>query len=264
MEIKLDHIVHFVNGHPSEAVIAWKSHGFNAVMGGSHEKWGTYNSLLYIGHSYLEFLSIEAAKIAFQSDNPLIRQLAQELQKGEGIGQICFRTDNILQLKKDLEDKGCETYPIFHGSRKRKDGSIIKWKMLFIKDNPDYKYPFFIDWEKEDEIRFQELKQLGLLDKRLENARIHSIYIASEDSEKTAKEWTKLFPFIIKGTSGTVEQAERRTAIFAGSAQIIFCQPLTESSLAAAVLKTRGEKPFKIQIAPSLENELNIFGSNYS
>ncbi|GLB60714.1 VOC family protein [Cytobacillus sp. NCCP-133] len=264
MELKLDHIIHFIKGHPAEAVTEWKKHGRDALMGGSHENWGTYNSLLYIGQSYLEFLSIEDHKVARQSDNPLIRQLIQDLQNGEGIGQICFRTNHITQLKEELECRGCDTYPLFHGSRKREDGSMIKWKMLFIKMNPYYKYPFFIDWGVQDEIRFAELKQLGMLDKKLENAAVHSIYIASEDSVRAAKEWTKLFPFIMKDTYTTADHNEKRSAILAGTAEIIFCQPLNGKSQSAAVLQTRGERPFKVHLAPSLIKDIDIFGSRYS
>jgi hypothetical protein len=263
MELKLDHIVHFIKGHPAKAVNAWKNHGYHAAMGGSHEKWGTYNSLLYIGHAYLEFLSVEIKEIAGQTDNPLITQLTQDLQNGEGVGQICFRTNNIRELQRELENKGCVTHPIFKGSRKREDGSTISWSMLFIKNNPQHFYPFFIDWGMEDDIRFQELKRLGMLDDKLEDASVQAIFIAAEDSEKSAKEWTKLFPFKIRDTYKTSYQREKRTSIQAGSTEIFFCQPLNEESEASAVLKTRGEKPFAIQFAPSLEKEVNLFGSSY-
>ncbi|MBT2691203.1 VOC family protein [Bacillus sp. ISL-47] len=263
MELKLDHIVHFTGAHPAEAVTGWKNHGYHAVMGGSHENWGSYNSLLYIGHSYLEFLSIENNKIAAQSDNPLITQLTQDLQNGEGVGQICFRTNNIYELQRELENKGCETHPIFQGSRKRKDGSTISWSMLFIKNNPNQAYPFFIDWGMVDEMRFEELKKLGMLDEKLENAHIQAIFIAAKDSDKSAKEWTRLFPFKMMGTYKTSSQNEKRTSIQAGSAEIVFCQPLHKESKAAEVLDTRGERPFAVQFAPSLEKEVNLFGSSY-
>lgn len=165
-----------------------------AIPGGSHENWGTYNSLLYIGHSYLEFLSIEKNDIASRTDNPLIKQLFEEIPNGEGIGQICFRTNNIEKLQAELTEKGIETLPIFDGSRKRGDGSILSWKMLFIKKNHDYKYPFFIDWGMEDDKRFEELRQLGLIDEKLGNKKISAVYIASHDCEKSASGWQDILP----------------------------------------------------------------------
>lgn len=177
------------------------------------------------------------------SDNPLIKQLTEEIRLGEGIGQICFRTNNIEKLQSELTGKGFETFPIFDGSRKRADGSILSWKMLFIKENPDYIYPFFIDWGMEDDNRFEELEQLGLIDEKLATKEIAAVYIASKDFEKSAAAWQEIIPASGSDVYISNDGKEKRASILIGSVKIIFCQPLYENGRTMEVLRKRGRSP---------------------
>ncbi|MGN7175363.1 hypothetical protein BK139_20045 [Paenibacillus sp. FSL R5-0490] len=263
MNVTLDHIVHFIKAEPAAAAAKWRDHGYKAIAGGSHEKWGTYNSLLYIGHSYLEFLSIEKDHIALSTDNPLIKQLTEEIRHGEGIGQICFRTNNIEDLQNELTENGFETFPIFNGSRKREDGSILSWKMLFIKENPGYKYPFFIDWGMEDDKSLEGLKQQGLIDEKLAAKKIEAVYIASKDCEKSAAAWQEIMPASGADIYISHDGKEKRASILIGSVNIVFCQPLNENGMAMEVLRKKGEKPFAVQLAPSLEKEISLYEGLY-
>ncbi|KON88432.1 hypothetical protein AF332_17525 [Sporosarcina globispora] len=263
MNLLLDHLVHFIKGNPAEAVAKWRNFGYKAVFGGKHENWGTYNSLLYIGHSYLEFLSIEKKHIAADAENPLIKQLTEELPLGEGIGQICFRTSNIEELQVELVRKGFETLPIFEGSRMRQDGSILSWKMLFFKENPGYKYPFFIDWGAEDDRRFEELGNLGFIDENLENKKIEAVFIASNDCEKSAEAWKAIMPISMVDVYMWSDGNEKRASVGIGSVKIIFCQPLQDEGRTMEVLKKRGEKPFAVQFSPGLEKEITLFEADY-
>ncbi|OHX43922.1 VOC family protein [Cytobacillus oceanisediminis] len=263
MNLALDHLVHFIKAEPSEAVEKWGNVGYKAVLGGSHENWGTYNSLLYIGQSYIEFLSIESCHIAAAAENPLIKQLTDDLPSGEGIGQLCFRTSNIEELKAELKRKGFESLPIFEGSRKRQDGSLLSWKMLFFKENPHYKYPFFIDWGVEDDRRFEELRHLGFIDENLENKKIEEVFIASNDCEKSAESWKAIMPNFMADVYISSKGKEKRASIGIGSVKLTFCQPLQDEGRVLEVLKKRGEKPFAVQISPGLEKEITLFEAVY-
>lgn len=263
MNLALDHLVHFIKAEPSEAVEKWGNVGYKAVLGGSHENWGTYNSLLYIGQSYIEFLSIESNHIAAAAENPLIKQLTDELPSGEGIGQLCFRTSNIEELKAELKRKGFESLPIFEGSRMREDGSLLSWKMLFFKENPHYKYPFFIDWGAEDDRRFEELRHLGFIDEKLENKKIEEVFIASHDCEKSAESWKAIMPNFMADVYISSNGKEKRASIGIGSVKLTFCQPLQDEGRVLEVLKNRGEKPFAVQLSPGLEKEITIFEAVY-
>ena len=263
MNLALDHLVHFIKAEPSEPVKKWGNVGYKAVLGGSHENWGTYNSLLYIGQSYIEFLSIESNHIAAAAENPLIKQLTDELPSGEGIGQLCFRTSNIEELKAELKRKGFESLPIFEGSRKRQDGSLLSWKMLFFKENPHYKYPFFIDWGVEDDRRFEELRHLGFIDENLENKKIEEVFIASSDCEMSADSWKAIMPNFMTDVYISSNGKEKRASIGIGSVKLTFCQPLLDEGRVLEVLKKRGEKPFAVQLSPGLEKEITLFEAVY-
>lgn len=265
MDLKLDHIVHFINRHPVDAVHVWRNQGYHAVMGGSHEHWGTSNSLLYLNSEYIEFLSVENESIANNSDNPLISQLVMDLPKGEGLGQICFRTTNIEVIKQQLEQKGFQTFPIFNGSRKRQDGMTIKWKMLFIKEDRMLLFPFFIEWEQTDIERYNDLRNLKMLDLKLEKHTIQSIYYAAKDCEQTAKEWSHLFQLPLIEAIFDSNRALKTMGVQIGSTKIYFCEPLIEKGLVYDTLKKRGERPFQVHIHPLLRKEpFSLFGSCYN
>ncbi|MBP2239738.1 hypothetical protein J2Z40_000291 [Cytobacillus eiseniae] len=263
MNIVLDHIVHFVKEHPKMAIKKWEERGYQAVMGGSHKNWGTFNSLLYVGDAYIEYLAIENKQIAAASDNPLIAQCVADLTNGEGLGQICFRTDNIIRLKEQLESKGCVTYPIFNGSRKRQDGSIINWKMLFIKNRNSLPYPFFIEWEQPDNSRMCELQKLGFLDEKLLKHTIQSIHIAVHNCEKTANDWAELFQFPISNLSTEKHRGLKIAKLQAGQVEIIFLEPLNKECDSYSILKRRGERHFEISFNPMLENHPFYFLGAY-
>ncbi|KAB2330236.1 VOC family protein [Cytobacillus depressus] len=264
MELQFDHIVHFIEGHPKKAIKEWQKQGIQGAMGGSHEKWGTYNSLLYARTSYIEFLAMENKVNAETCDNPLISQLVSDLHNGEGIGQICFRTTNIEKLKKELEEKGCSTLPIFPGSRKRQDGSIIHWKMLFIKGESTLPFPFFIEWGQSDEVRFKELKEMDMIDGKLEKHQIKSILFACRNAEQSASEWSRLFDFPIKSIGLDSVSSLKKATVLSGNTEIIFCEPLNEEGMIYHTLQSRGERPFSIQFGPQLfHGTFSLYGSFY-
>ncbi|QED47875.1 VOC family protein [Cytobacillus dafuensis] len=264
MDLQLDHLVHFISDHPNKAVMEWKKLGYKAVMGGSHESWGTFNSLLYSSTSYIEFIAVENQTIAEQSDNPLIKQLITDLKNRDGIGQICFRTKDLVMMKEQLNKKGITTFPIFPGSRKRQDGSMIRWKMLFIKEKASFPFPFFIEWEQNDEDRFIELKALSVTDKKLENHSVKSVFIACYNAEKTAMEWTRLFDFPIINNNFVVNFSTKSIVLQCGSTELIFCESLNQEGIIHETLKSRGERPFFIQFQPMLfEKPISVFHSHY-
>jgi len=263
MNLQLDHIVHFISQDPQAAVEQWEKHGIKAVMGGSHELWGTYNSLLYTASSYIEYLAIENQEIAQQSNNPLIQHLVKDLARGEGAGQICFRTDNIEDLKDTLEKKGYSTFPIFPGSRRRKDGTVIEWKMLFLKEEASVPYPFFIEWGQKDDERFKELKSLGMMDKKLANHTIQSISYAVKNCDQTAKLWSELLDFPIHDTYMEPSGASKKTVLKAGAANIVFCES-SKSGIVKETIASRGERPFLIEFNPPIsKNEITLYQTLY-
>ncbi|EIJ78172.1 hypothetical protein PB1_11449 [Bacillus methanolicus PB1] len=261
MKLEIDHVVHFLNRHPLEAVKLLKNHGYHAVMGGRHENWGTHNSLFYNGLSYVEFLAIEDRQKANEADNPLVQQLISDIGRGEGVGQICLRTNNISVLQSTIWKRGFKTSGIFNGSRKREDGSVIRWKMLFIIEKTLLPFPFFIEWEQTDEERFHDLKKLQMITDDQENRSIKSVTYTVHNAEKAAKEWSKLFDVPIH----YLKDAKDITAsIQVGALEIVFVQPATKESDLYKVLHQRGDRPLLVTFEPILRKQgFELFGTRY-
>ncbi|MDZ5471637.1 VOC family protein [Bacillus sp. 31A1R] len=253
MGLELDHIVHFIKSHPSEAIREWEELGYKAVMGGRHELWGTYNSLLYMGSSYIEYLAIEKIEIASQSNNPLIKQLVRDIGKGEGFGQICFRTTNMNQLQSELQRLGYSTSS-FEGSRKRSDNQMIRWKMLFILEESSLPYPFFIEWEQNNEDRLNDLSNLGFLTEKLKTTDVNSIQILVNDVKSTVNEWSAL----LKAPITLLD--DKKGVIQLGHTELLFSRQ--ENNELQTLLKEN--RPYLVTFSPSLlENPLTLFGATY-
>ncbi|MEK4969884.1 VOC family protein [Cytobacillus sp. FSL R7-0696] len=244
--MQLDHIVHFIKRNPQEIIDYLSVMNIKAVQGGRHEKWGTYNSLLYLNSSYIEFLAIENKATAMQSDNPLVQQAVQDLATFEGLGQVCFRTENIEVLKQELNEKGYKTYPIFPGERMRADGQMIKWKMLFLQAKREVPFPFFIQWQQDDHTRYEEFKSLGMIDQQLIHTKIKDIKYIVESPEETAAEWRELFQGKQPGTNVMIADVSFEFAAYNKK-------------------YANKNRPVHITLQPFLKNEetIQLFGSSY-
>ncbi|MBB6454160.1 hypothetical protein HNQ94_002611 [Salirhabdus euzebyi] len=156
--IAFDHLVIFSHSIEEAQSKFADNHTINIVKGGHHELWGTYNYLAYMrNNSYIEWLGIENEEIAVQSDNPLIKHTAFAHSKNMG-GPIQFalRTSEMDTIIQGLDERNIPYTGPFPGSRRRPDGSVLKWRMLF----PAYKIetellPFLIEWEGEGNIPSQ-------------------------------------------------------------------------------------------------------------
>lgn len=162
---KLDHVVYFTEQSPDEVVEEQKSLGWHAVIGGSHEKWGTHNALMYVNNAYIEWLSVEREDVAEKSKHQLVDLLLQDVRDGEDWGTICFSVDGIEAFNERIKGAGFKTSGVLNAERKTLDGNLRKWKMLFIDQKPSTRlpFPFFIEWEKDDEVRFNELRVDGTI-----------------------------------------------------------------------------------------------------
>ena len=251
--LKIDHIVHFLERDSSCAAEAFSNEGIRVAAGGSHERWGTKNSLCYSSDgTYIEWLSVENHDIAAACDNPLIRQQLSDLKKGEGFGQICLRTDDIGQLAEALTEKGFSCH-IFDGQRKRTDGTILEWKMLFLEEDFGHQipYPFFIQWGKSDELRLQELRDSGLLN----GFSIKRITYLVEDAEAAARKWAPILEGMeIKQYKDEKEELEGLQAKI-GSGFVFFAE--TTDPKKAILIKERGERPVAVALT-GLEKSGNL------
>lgn len=220
----LDHIVHFIEVEPEEAVREWKSQGFHAAKGGRHLNWGTHNALLYLKDSYIEWLAVEKAAISEGADHPLTQLL---LHDKKGFGTVCLRTQEIERLDERLKDRGIETTGVLDAERKTESGDLIKWKMLFIKEavSNSLPFPFFIQWGESDHARYEGLRERGAIMPENEKLAVERCVFGVHDPEASAEKWRTILGtlhlpncrFDFRKTDHTKERLER--VVFTGGAR---------------------------------------------
>lgn len=263
MEFKLDHIVHFVDRHPLEAVEMFKKQGLHAVTGGRHENWGSYNSLCYVKElAYLEFLSVEDREKANATNNPLIHRLLK--QQAEGLGQLAIRTEQIEEVKAELEEKGLQTGDIISASRKREDGSLLEWKMLFIQQSDeDCPFPFFIQWNQTDDERKHDLHQKGALPADNLNVEISKVHYVVKDVNKTVLKWRKYFDLPRGEETISDEWRAKSCVISLPSFQLIFTEA-TGDGIIQQMLDKKGEGPYLVEFEPHVfKSYHHVYGGMY-
>ncbi|WP_449539819.1 VOC family protein [Ferdinandcohnia sp. Marseille-Q9671] len=248
MEILLDHVVHYVED-PWEAMKSFRKSGFHTTNGGNHESWGTYNTLSYFKNlAYIEWIGIKHLDVTRASNHPFSQHLLADYKYGEGLSHIAFRTSSIKDVQLELTHKGIKTIGPFPGSRKRPDGTLLKWSMLFIEHTSTM--PFFIEWGDEDTTREQELisKELYVPDGK----EITYIGYSVKDPDKTAAIWAETFNGTVSDALIPGYQVEAKKVKF-DSIEIFFS--ITNQS--------KRERPYVIGISPSKEKLLHLHGGMY-
>lgn len=144
--LAIDHIVIASRNPEQEAQAYVEKHGIIALEGGRHEEWGTYNYLAYFQNkSYIEWIGVFDEELARKSDNPLIRQTVNFLdEEKSGIINYALRTSKLDEYIAYFEANNIEYAGPFPGSRKKVDGSMLTWRMLFPKGEKPF--PFLIEW----------------------------------------------------------------------------------------------------------------------
>lgn len=230
MNVKFDHLVHFTN-NPKDAQSTFNVLGFNTIKGGNHTNWGTHNSLCYFHNlGYIEWIGITNFEIANTSDNVLIQQIVKDSLIGEGFSTIAFRTIDIFALQKNLEQKGYETIGPFDGNRKREDGSILSWSMLFLKEKADnpIRYPFFIQWGQPDEIRKNEMNDLWLHKNGIPT--ISYIGFEIENVQEAVRQYCELFDLDQEACTNGNDEFGDFTEITVSNISLQFYQTTLNSS----------------------------------
>ncbi|WPK11352.1 VOC family protein [Lysinibacillus louembei] len=162
---ELDHIVHFVR-KPEKTMEEMKTHGFHVVQGGQHEMWGTYNTLSYFDLTYIEWIGInDEAQFTIAASQPYtLHETYAKKGRENGFARIAIRTTTIEQDAQMFRHAGLEVHGPEHFSRTRPDGSVVRWQLLHI-GQPEQRldFPFFIQWEAEEEARHAEYKALNII-----------------------------------------------------------------------------------------------------
>ena len=255
MAFQFDHLVHFTDS-PEDAGERLKNIGLHVTTGGRHEDGGTFNTLTYFDLSYIELIGVFDRKAAEAPAEPYsLRDTFQKNHFNNGFSKIALRSDNLERDQEYFESVGLEVYGPVPLSRKRPDGSVLSWKLLYIGDGEHHLgLPFFIEWETSDDERRADLISRGNIkthDK--ENFAFDSVGMVVKDAAETLKRWSRFFNLeaddeIFKDEHLNAEG--HRLNLDGGD--IIFYRPAGEG-IAADILEENGETPFIVNIEASGE-----------
>lgn len=196
--LQWDHAVQFVN-QPDEAIAIFTGQKLNALAGGRHPGWGTWNALSYFGLTYIEFLSIyDPAELASaQADFLLSRDAAQLLPENQALHRVALRSDDIGQTHAELRSKGLQVSPIVDGQRNDPQGNVISWRIFTLDgDFNGLPYPFVLQWGEDDNARLARLRAQGLdRPHPAGEVALQSAIFEVQDPQAARAHWHALFGF---------------------------------------------------------------------
>lgn len=266
MGFQFDHFVHFVNS-PEEAMAVYRELGLFAVEGGRHENLGTYNGLSYFGLSYVELIGA-FDKSLLENAAGIEYSLRETIVKGhytEGPIRIALRTKDLQAEADRFRSLGLEVYGPSDYSRKRPDGSLVKWKLLHAgKRDEALDLPFFIQWDESDEERIADLTARGTMaDHPIGEVSLNSVGFAVNSIEEITERWTKYLQ-LEAGESYVDESLNAKAQVLTlQGGNIVLYEPLGKGKV-KEVLETRGEKLFLLEFkTTSMEKDVEVFNATY-
>ena len=145
----VDHIVIGVNKLPFGMSQLKALTGVDPVFGGVHPHLGTHNALISLGdETYLEILapdpdadpaSVNATGQGYLAAISPLRQVTPVLW---AIGST-----DLAQTRARLREAGINISAPAPGSRRKPDGSLLRWQTAEITSFSSPAAPFFIEWE---------------------------------------------------------------------------------------------------------------------
>ncbi|PQZ52761.1 MULTISPECIES: VOC family protein [Bacillus] len=262
--LAFDHLVHAVHCTPEEAAKQMQVLGFHTALGGQHTNWGTWNSLCYFDLSYIEFLAVQHEEKAKEAENPLVQETVVKLQNGEGMLQIAIRTNEIEELADKLSKHGLQTIGPFKGKRMRKDGRLLEWKMLFVKQEENGpRLPFFIQWNETDEERRNDLREIGTITEHKNKVQqIETIHYAVKNVRETVRKWKEVMGLTVSLATKNVKWNAECQSVSFGNISVQFCEPIGEGLVKERIMQY-GEYPFAVEFKGGNKREREVLGSLY-
>jgi hypothetical protein len=111
-------------------------HGLDSTEGGRHPGWGTANTIVPLGESYLELVSVvDEAEAAQNSFGTWVARVHPQL-----LGWA-VRTHELDDVARRLD------LTIVAGSRATRSGEVLRWRVAGIEQAAaEPSLPFFIEW----------------------------------------------------------------------------------------------------------------------
>lgn len=143
MYLGIDHLVIAVTD-PDEAVAAVeRAVGGAPTGGGRHHALGTFNRVVWLGDSYLEFIGVFDRQLAERSwtGQPALRAL----ETGGGLATWAIATDDLDADLARLRARGSNLGDPLPGERQRPDGAVVRWRLAAPATLGPAEPPFLIE-----------------------------------------------------------------------------------------------------------------------
>ena len=143
MYLGIDHLVIAV-ADPDDAVAAFETEiGAAPTGGGRHEALGTFNRVVWLGDSYVEFIGVFDAALAATSwvGAPALRAL----EAGGGFATWAIATDDLDAELAGLRAGGSSLGEARPGERQRPDGAVVRWRLAAADRLGPDEPPFLIE-----------------------------------------------------------------------------------------------------------------------
>jgi hypothetical protein len=140
---EVDHIMWGVSDLDRGIAYIEDKTGLKAVFGGQHPSRGTRNALISLGErQYLEILAPDP-------EQPDVREGRVEVLKGLAQPRIltwAAGANEIESIEKRVRAAGFITTGVIAGSRKKPNGTLLRWKSLAVNGHDGDVVPFLIEW----------------------------------------------------------------------------------------------------------------------
>ena len=265
MSFSFDHLVQFVE-EPKKAIEILKEKGIHAVEGGEHTSLGTYNTLSYFDLSYIEFLGTYDLNLFEQVDHQkhsLTETIAND-KLVEGFSRFAARTTDIEGAANHFREKGLTVVGPHPLSRKRPDGSVISWQLLYAGDDSDgLQLPFIIQWDESDEERRADQIERGVIAPHPEGVSFSHVTFAVKDNKDTVAKWADWLNLKV-GEAYTDEALNATCQVLElQGGNLVFASP-NGDGIVQDVLNARGEKPFQVTLSGGTKDQsFELFGGSY-
>ena len=143
MYLGIDHLVVAV-AEPDDAVTAFeRAVGPAPTGGGRHDALGTFNRVVWLGDSYVEFIGVFDAALAAKSwvGTPALRAL----ETGGGFATWAIATDDLDVELAGLRAGGSSLGEARPGERQRPDGAVVRWRLAAADRLGPDEPPFLIE-----------------------------------------------------------------------------------------------------------------------
>lgn len=183
--IQFDHIIHYVN----DLEAAREEAPLDIHSGGVHQRLGTENLLSYIDMRYIEYLAIRDRDVFHDHLREAEDSFAKAIHKcnyKEGFIRYALATDDIIQLSERYRAQGFKTLgPLY---MERVTGrETLRWSLLYVL-HERHMFPFFIQWEENDDARRERIKGFG--------ASMEPAPLRIRQTVKDTAEWQAFFDVI--------------------------------------------------------------------